>query len=191
MSPPLTAEIDAFGIFQAASAWEQFTTMCGLNCIIDLDNLSYSIFLVFRAHNTPMSIEKRDPRRSLGAAGETLAIHALQSAGLTVIERNWRCASGEIDIIAEEVAPDLTNDWRNAPWRVFVEVRTRRGHAFGTALQSITRAKAVKMRETAAQYVQTNDWRGPWRIDVVAVQMDARGRLLQIEHIRHAVTGND
>ncbi len=138
-----------------------------------------------------MCSNKRDPRRSLGAAGEALAAQALLAAGLTVIERNWRCATGEIDIIAEEVAPDLMNDWRPAPWRVFIEVRTRRGDAFGTALQSITRAKAAKMRETAAHYVTLHDWRGPWRIDVVAVQMDARGRLLQIKHIRHAVTGND
>ncbi len=138
-----------------------------------------------------MGTQKKDPRRSLGTAGETLAVETLVAAGLTIIERNWRCAVGEIDIVAEEVAPDLMNDWQVAPWRVFVEVRTRRGDAFGTALQSITRAKAAKLRETGSHYIQAHDWRGPWRIDVVAVQMDAHGRLLQIEHIRHAVTGND
>ena len=42
-------------------------------------------------------------------------------------------------------------------------------------------------REVARHYVQATNWAGPWRIDVVAVQMDGNGRLLAVEHIRHAV----
>lgn len=130
-----------------------------------------------------------DPRRQLGRAGESLAIGILEKAGLRVIERNWRCSAGEIDIVAEEREPDFVSGGDRVCWRVLVEVRTRRGEAFGTALQSITPRKEAKMREVALHYVQTTDWRGPWRIDVVALQMDRTGRLLSVEHIRHAVGG--
>lgn len=128
-------------------------------------------------------------RRSLGRVGEEMAAAALVQAGLTVIERNWRCAQGELDIVAEEVAPDYSRAGADATWLVLVEVRTRRGAAYGTALQSVTPAKQAKLREVSEQYIQARGWAGPWRIDVVAVQMDAAGRLLGIEHIRHAVAG--
>jgi putative endonuclease len=130
-----------------------------------------------------------DHRRRLGNTGEELAVRALQDSGLTVVARNWRCPVGEVDIVAQEQAPDFANGGMIVPWLVLVEVRTRRGDRFGTALQSITPRKQAKLREVAESYVQANDWRGPWRIDVVAVQMDAQGHLLAVEHIRHAVTG--
>lgn len=127
-------------------------------------------------------------RRLLGNRGEELAAQALQQSGLSIIERNWRCAVGELDLIAEEQAFDFVQG-RITTWRVLVEVRTRRGDRFGTAQQSITPRKAAKLREVGQTYVQSTGWIGPWRIDVVAVQMDSRGTLLQVEHIRSAVTG--
>lgn len=130
-----------------------------------------------------------DPRRRLGSAGEALAVRALQAAGLTILARNWRCAVGEIDIVAQEQAPDFTQGGILAPWLVLVEVRTRRGANFGSARQSITPRKAAKLREVAAHYVQEQRWPGSWRIDVVAVEMDSQGHLLTVDHIRHAVTG--
>lgn len=128
-----------------------------------------------------------DPRRSLGAAGEEIAARRLQDAGLAIVERNWRCALGEIDIVAQETGPDYVRGLPAVPWLVIVEVRTRRGAAYGTALQSIVRRKQAKLRQVASAYVEHKQWRGPWRIDVVAVQMDSAGRLLAVEHIRHAV----
>jgi putative endonuclease len=128
-------------------------------------------------------------RQQLGAAGETLAVKALEEAGLTVLARNWRCAAGEIDIVAQEDAPDYSVGGARTSWLVLVEVRTRRGAHFGTAQQSITPRKAAKLREVAAHYVQSIGWTGPWRIDVVAVQMDEAGRLIEIEHLRSAVRG--
>jgi putative endonuclease len=129
-----------------------------------------------------------DPRKQLGHAGEELAVRTLQEAGLTIVERNWRCKEGEIDIVAQELAPDFVRGGAMSPWLVLVEVRTRRGLAYGTALESITPRKAAKMRQVAHRYVQEYLWHGPWRIDVVGVQMDGQGRLLSIEHIRHAVS---
>ena len=129
-----------------------------------------------------------DARRQLGNRGEELAAQALQAAGLRVVERNWRCAVGELDLIAEEQAFDFVTG-AIATWRVLVEVRTRRGDNFGTAQQSITPRKAAKLREVGLTYIQSIEWKGPWRIDVVAIQMDGRGHLLEINHIRSAVTG--
>ncbi len=129
----------------------------------------------------------QDGRRSLGAAGEQIAAQALQQAGLAVVTRNWRCPAGEIDIIAHEDGPDFVQGLPSTTWLVIVEVRTRRGDAYGTALQSIVRRKQQKLRQVARSYVQQSGWRGPWRIDVVAVQMDIHGQLLSVEHIRHAV----
>jgi putative endonuclease len=128
-------------------------------------------------------------RQKLGDTGERLAVEKLTAAGVRVIECNWRCAVGEIDIVAEEEAPDFTQGGRVVSWCVLVEVRTRRGDAFGTALQSITPAKQAKLRRVAHEYVQSQQWRGPWRIDVVGVQLDGSGRIMAVDHIRNAVTG--
>lgn len=128
-------------------------------------------------------------RRRLGNKGEALAVQTLQTAGLTIVARNWRCTAGELDIIAQEIAPDFVQGGVIVPWLILVEVRTRRGDRFGTAQQSVTPRKQAKLREVAEYYVKSVAWAGPWRIDVVAVQMDSTGRLLEIEHIRHAVTG--
>lgn len=140
-----------------------------------------------------MSLSAKRPsggqRRQLGNSGEDLALQKLTATGLTIRTRNWRCAAGELDLVAEERAPDFVTGNPHATWLVFVEVRTRRGAKFGTALQSITPRKAAKLRDVAAHYVQQQDWRGPWRIDLVAVQMDDSGRLVAIDHVRHAVTG--
>lgn len=128
-------------------------------------------------------------RRRLGNKGEALAVQALQAAGLTILARNWRCTAGELDIIAQETGPDFVQGGAIVPWLIVVEVRTRRGDRFGTAQQSVTPRKQAKLREVAEHYIKSIAWTGPWRIDVVAVQMDGGGRLLEIEHIRHAVTG--
>ena len=130
----------------------------------------------------------KDPRRALGSAGEEIAVRTLQAAGMTVLERNWRCPWGEIDIVGQDHGPDFVSGAASVAWLVLVEVRTRRGDAFGTALQSITPRKQAKLREVAHHYVQSTGWSGPWRIDAVAVQMDAAGKLLSVEHIRHAVS---
>jgi len=128
-------------------------------------------------------------KKGLGATGEALAVEALEDAGLTILDQNWRCAVGELDIIAQEDAPNYATDGAVVPWLILVEVRTRRGDRFGTALQSITPRKQAKLREVSEHYVKAVDWPGPWRIDVVGVQMDSSGKLLSVDHIRHAVTG--
>lgn len=130
-----------------------------------------------------------DPRRELGRKGEELAADLLAATGLTVVARNWRCPQGEVDLVATETAPDYTRGGEPSTWLVVVEVRIRRGTRFGTALASVGPAKQAKLREVAAAYVQATGWQGPWRIDVVAIQLDPQGRPVEQLHLRHAVTG--
>ncbi len=117
-------------------------------------------------------------RKKLGQRGEELAATHLEERGYVVRERNWRCSAGEVDIVAED-----------GGCLVFVEVRTRRGRAYGTPEESVTPAKQAKLVEVAQTYLQEHDWDGDWRIDVVAVEMTSGGRLLRVELIKNAVWG--
>jgi putative endonuclease len=78
---------------------------------------------------------------------------------------------------------------RDGDCLVVVEVRTRRGRALGTPEESITQAKQARLITLADAYVEDCDWSGYWRIDVIAVEMDWRGRLLRVDHYENAVTG--
>ena len=118
-----------------------------------------------------------DRRRALGRAGETLAARELQRRGYRILARNWRCSIGEIDLVAEQ-----------GEVLVFVEVRTRRGSQHGTPQESITPAKQAKLIELAQTYLQENEIDDrDWRIDVAAVELSPRGKLLRIDVIENAV----
>ncbi|HIC89501.1 MAG TPA: YraN family protein [Anaerolineae bacterium] len=119
-----------------------------------------------------------DPRRGLGQRGEELAVQALKRQGYEIMARNWRCAVGEIDVVA-----------RHGDELVIVEVRTRRGYRFGMPEDSITSTKQAKLVELGYTYVGETGWEGPWRIDVVAVQMDQRGHLERITVLPNAIEG--
>lgn len=128
-------------------------------------------------------------RRATGQRGEEIAVRTLQEAGLSIVERNWRCPAGELDIVAEEIGPDFSSGESEARWLVLVEVRTRSNYRRGSARQAFTPRKQEKLREVAGHYIQEKGWRGPWRIDAVAVQLDRNGQEVAVEHIRHAVGG--
>lgn len=120
-----------------------------------------------------------DPRRGLGRRGEELAVAELVRRGYRVRERNWRCSDGEMDVVAE-----------HGHWLVFVEVRTRRGRALGIPEVSITPAKRARLIRVAENYLaESESGDVDWRIDVVAVEMTRRGRLLRIDVYENAVTG--
>ena len=118
-----------------------------------------------------------DSRRALGQLGEDLAVHHLQRLGYIVLERNYRCPQGEVDIIA-----------RDGERLAFVEVRARRGTAFGTPKESVTPRKQARLVILARNYLQERGYSDvDWGIDVVAVQLTPRGTLQHIELIRNAV----
>ena len=119
-----------------------------------------------------------DDRRGLGRRGEELAARHLTAKGYEIVARNWHCKAGELDLVAKD-----------GDSLAFVEVRTRRGRTMGSPEESITPAKQTRLIALAEAYVQAHDWPGDWRIDVVAIEMDRRGRLLRTDHYENAITG--
>jgi putative endonuclease len=116
-------------------------------------------------------------RRETGRLGEKLACDFLGKNGYRILETNYRCPEGEIDIIAQQ-----------ADTLVFVEVRTKKSSKFGTPEESITPTKMERLRTVAAHYGQNREnLPAAWRIDVVAIQMDSQGRATRIELIENAV----
>ncbi len=123
--------------------------------------------------------EPASSRRRLGNWGEHMAAIQLEAEGYAIVARNWRCAAGEIDLVA-----------RDGETLVFVEVKTRRGRAYGAPEEALTPRKAQKLLQLGAQYVYEQALGDVnWRIDLVAVELDARGLLLRCDHIRNAVLG--
>lgn len=126
-----------------------------------------------------MSEPDRNSRRRLGQWGENVAALQLEAKGLVLIERNWRCRDGEIDLVA-----------RDGEVVVFVEVKTRRGREFGAPEEALTSRKAQKLMHLGQLYMAEHEMDDVnWRIDLVAVELDGRGRLLRCDHIPDAVLG--
>ena len=109
----------------------------------------------------------------LGRSGEQAAAEYLESCGLRILDRNWRCAAGEIDIVAVE---------RYA--LVVVEVKSRTGMAYGSPLEAVSRAKRARLRRLAVQWLNAHGVRFDHvRIDVVGLIYDGTGGFT-VEHIR-------
>ncbi len=120
-------------------------------------------------------------RRDTGILGEKLAADFLKKRGYHVQETNYRCPEGEIDIIA-----------RHKDALVFIEVRTKTSRDFGSPEESVTSAKKKRLLAAALRYQQTHtDLPLSWRIDFVAVDLNANGKPARIELIENAVGGDD
>jgi putative endonuclease len=113
---------------------------------------------------------------AVGRFGEEVAAQHLTAAGLEIVERNWRCREGELDIVARDQG-DL----------VFVEVKTRSSLAFGTPAEAISRAKLARLRRLALRWLADHrDLDQFWdavRFDVVSVVRD-RVRGVEVQHLR-------
>lgn len=114
-------------------------------------------------------------RSRTGQTGEEIAGHYVVRAGWSVVERNFRCRHGEIDLVA-----------RDGDELVFVEVRTRRGAAFGTPEESITEAKQRRMAACALAYVQERGVRTGWRVDLIAIELRGE-QVKRLDHYRHVL----
>ncbi len=113
-------------------------------------------------------------RAELGALGEKLAADHLLRLGLVVLERNWRCRYGELDLVAADVS---------ARTAVFVEVKTRTSDQFGGIAQAVTPDKLRRLRRLAALWLSAHD--AVWatvRIDVIGVRIGLR-RSPEITHL--------
>lgn len=98
-------------------------------------------------------------RGELGAYGERVAARFFQARGATVLDQNWRCRLGEIDLVVAD-----------GPVLAFVEVKTRRGLGFGDPVEAVTAAKVARLRRLAGEWLAGHP--GSWesvRLDVIGV----------------------
>jgi putative endonuclease len=86
-----------------------------------------------------------DPRRALGSAGEDAVARWYADAGYRVLDRNWRCREGELDVVVT----------RNSVL-VFCEVKTRRGTGFGVPAEAVTFTKQRRLRTLAMRWLDAH-----------------------------------
>jgi putative endonuclease len=116
-------------------------------------------------------------RKELGDIGEKLARNFIKKKGYKILDTNYRCREGEIDIIA-----------RKRDCLVFIEVRTKASIGFGSPEESVTFAKKEKLISSALTYMSEHrDLPESWRIDFIAVELDRDGKATRIELIENAI----
>ena len=109
---------------------------------------------------------------AVGRYGEDVAAAHLAAAGLVVVERNWRCPDGEIDVVA-----------RDGDVLVFCEVKTRRGVGFGLPAEAVTPAKVRRLRLLARRWMeQRRPPYGDVRFDVISVLVRPGGGVV-VDHL--------
>ncbi len=123
-----------------------------------------------------------DERKLVGKLGEQLAVRYLQQQPIeenwSIVECNWSCRSGELDIIAF-----------HGERLVFIEVRTKRStrSKYGSAAESVTVHKQRQVRATAQVFMKLNGYQEcPLRFDVIAVTLTGFNADAQIEHFQGA-----
>ncbi|MFD1774353.1 YraN family protein [Paenibacillus rhizophilus] len=123
------------------------------------------------------SEEVRYNRKQKGKAAEDAAVLYLSAKGYTIVDRNWSCRAGEIDIIAEQGAR-----------LVFVEVRSRSGSLMqGTPEESVDARKIDRVRRTARVYLHNSRQNErPVSFDVITVLMSRNLSIVSLNHIREA-----
>lgn len=113
-----------------------------------------------------------------GRRGEDIAADYLQRLGWSVVDRNWRCDIGELDLVCLEPVPG------RRPLGVAVEVKTRRGRRFGDPLEAITAAKLARLHRLATQWARNHrSVISGLRLDAVGV-LNLPGRAPELRHVR-------
>ena len=108
-----------------------------------------------------------------------MAATHLEARGYQIIERNWRCVVGEVDLIAK----------KDEHW-AFVEVKTRKNQPEGAPEMAITKRKGERLWAISAEYLSQKEIEDPsMSIDLVAVELNAKGLVTRIEHIPDMVWG--
>ena len=115
-------------------------------------------------------------QRALGEYGERLAARHLEAQGMVVLDRNWRCAAGELDLVL-----------RDGDVLVACEVKTRTSVDFGTPHEAVGTAKLDRLLRLAQRWQEEHGVTAPdVRIDLVAVLRPRRGASA-VEHVRGVV----
>ncbi|GAB6180625.1 YraN family protein [Desulfotomaculum defluvii] len=117
-------------------------------------------------------------RKALGKKGEEEACKFIHKLGYRLLERNYRCKLGELDIIA----------WDPIGMLVFLEVRSRSGNSFGIPEESINSTKKNKLRVLARYFLMARSefTSVSCRFDIVAVHFNRDGEVKKINHIKNA-----
>lgn len=111
--------------------------------------------------------------RAVGDFGEDLACKELESRGWQLLDRNWRCPAGEIDIVA-----------RDGDTVVFCEVKTRRSSRFGSPVEAVTPAKAARLRRLSGLWLRAHGGGvAEIRVDVMGIMVPRQGPC-EVEHLR-------
>lgn len=114
-------------------------------------------------------------KHALGRAGETIAANFLKQQGLAVLERNWRCPRGELDIIASD-----------GDQVIFCEVKTRSGVDYGAPIDAVDARKVARLKELAREWLRAREVTGcRVRFDIVSVLWPPGGPVT-IEHAEGA-----
>jgi putative endonuclease len=142
--------------------YPQAANRCGLECWL--------------APSSKAEVVAMGAKDVLGKEGEQAAVLYLEGCGFRILDRNWRCADGEIDIVA-------------ADGRTFVvcEVKTRSGTRYGTPVEAVGRHKRRRLRRLAALWLSAHGVRfDQIRIDVLGLLRDGAGGAdgFTIEHVR-------
>lgn len=118
------------------------------------------------------------PARRLGDRGEAWARRHLEGKGYVFVAANWRCPAGELDLVM-----------RDGEEVVFVEVKTRRGEGAGRAEEAISAAKARRLLAAGEWFLAGEPTLGEaiWRVDLVAITLDAAGNVRRLTHAVNAV----
>jgi len=110
---------------------------------------------------------------SLGSYGERVAVQRLVEQGMVLVDRNWRCDVGEVDLVL-----------RDGDVLVFCEVKTRSSTAYGHPLEAVGPAKGARLRRLAARWLEEHDVHPhDVRVDLVGVLLAARGAA-EVQHVR-------
>jgi putative endonuclease len=116
-------------------------------------------------------------RRALGDTGEELAANRYTADGYDILDRNWRCSDGELDLVAAR-----------GPVLVFCEVKTRRSQTFGAPFEAVTPTKQRRLRRLALRWLSEHPQRPgerEIRFDVASVSL-TRGAAPVVEVIEQA-----
>jgi len=114
--------------------------------------------------------------KTLGKFGEDIAARFLKRNGYKILHRNWRCAIGEIDIVAQE-----------KEFLAFVEIKTRCSIDFGPGYLSVNSAKQLKLIKLAHVYLKRYGLTDkPCRVDIISIDMAQNDKAFNIELIKDA-----
>ncbi len=115
-------------------------------------------------------------RLDRGKLGENIALEYAQQQGYQIIQRNFRCKSGEIDLIAQD-----------KHIVVFIEVRTKTSDAYGPAYNMVTYSKQQQVKRVALHYIsERNLVNTQFRFDVIGITFEPNSDRYQLDHLQNA-----